>query len=99
MGVEQSMRTVDRAVEESIGKRQQYRNDDSGRSQRRTYEKSLEAVDDLAGEAAAQRLASWIAETIREKEKLPPSRRVRKKGAEICRDAGYSVSTNDWLGS
>jgi len=99
MSVEQSMKAIDRAVEDTTSKRQQYRTEQSGRSQRRAYEKSLEEVNDLAGETAVQRLATWIADTIREKKRLPTSRRVRKKGAEMCRDAGHSVSTNDWLGS
>lgn len=99
MNVEESMAEIDRAVEATISDPRKYRNERSERSQRRAYEKSLEAVDDLASEAATGRLASWIADAIREKGKLPTSRRVRKKGAKICRDAGYSVSTNDWLGS
>jgi len=99
MNVEESMTEIDRAVEETISDPRKYRNERTERSQRRAYEKSLEAVDDLASEAAVKRLATWVADTIREKEKLPTSRRVRKKGAEICRDAGYSVSTEDWLGS
>lgn len=93
------MRDIDRAVEETISKREQYKEAKSGRSRRRAYEKSLEEVRDTADTAEANQLAEWIATRIREKKKLPSSKQVRKQGAKICRDSGYSVSTNDWLGS
>lgn len=93
------MQDIDRAVEETISEQDQYEETQSGRSRRGAYEKSLEEVRDTADRAEADQLATWIADRIREKEKLPSSKQVRKQGAKICRDAGYSVSTNDWLGS
>ncbi len=93
------MRDIDRAVEDALETREQYEVKREGRSQRRAYEKSIESVREVAGQAASERLATWIETTIRDEKKLPSSRRVRKKGAEICRDAGESVSTNDWLGA
>ncbi|WP_435179496.1 hypothetical protein [Halorussus sp. AFM4] len=99
MSIRQSMRDIDRAVEDAIGSRERYESDEEGRSRRRAYEKSIEAVAERAGKTEAERLATWIETTIRDSERLPSSERVRKEGAEICRDAGRSVSANDWLGA
>ncbi|NHN58215.1 MULTISPECIES: hypothetical protein [Halorussus] len=99
MSIKQSMRDIDRAVEDVIGSHERYEADKEGRSQRRAYEKSIGEVSELAGKTEAERLATWIETTIRDEEDLPSSKRVRKQGAKICRDAGHSVSTNDWLGS
>ncbi len=93
------MRDIDRAVKDALGSHEQYESKKEGRSQRRAYQKSIEEVREVAGKTEAQRLATWIETTIRDDKKLPSSRKVRKKGAEICRDVGEPVSTNDWLGS
>jgi hypothetical protein len=93
------MEDIDRAVEGSLGGHERYEAAKDGRSRRRSYEKSIEVVREAAGRAEAGRLAEWIEERIRAEDSLPSGREVRKKGAEICREAGHSVSTNDWLGS
>ncbi|UPV73556.1 hypothetical protein M0R89_13525 [Halorussus limi] len=99
MSIKQSMRDIDRAVGDVLGNHGRYEAERGGRSQRRAYEKTIEEVREVAGETEAERLATWIETTVRDKKKLPSSRRVRKEGAEICRDVGVSVSTNDWLGA
>ncbi len=99
MSIKQSMRDIDRAVEDTVGTHEQYEAKKEGRSRRRVYEKSIEEVRKTAGKTEAERLAMWIETTIREEEKLPSGKQVRKKGAEICRDVGEAVSTNDWLGA
>jgi hypothetical protein len=99
MSVTQSMKHIDRTVEDVIGTHEQYEAKKEGRSRRRVYEKSIEEVRDTAGRTEAKRLAQWIENQIRDEKKLPSGRRVRKKGAEIVRDAGHAVSTNDWLGT
>lgn len=99
MSIKQSMQDIDRAVEDVIGTHEKYEAKKDGRSRRRAYEKSIEEVRKTAGKTEAERLATWIETTIRDEQKLPSSRKVRKKGAEICRDVGESVSTNDWLGA
>ena len=99
MSVTQSMKHIDRTVEKVLGTREQYEAKQKGRSRRRAYEKSIEEVRDVAGTTEAKQLAQWIEEYVRDERELPTSRQVRKEGAEICRDAGYSVSTNDWLGT
>ncbi|MFC4449734.1 hypothetical protein [Halorussus aquaticus] len=99
MSITQSMRDIDRAVEDAVGTRERYESERKGRSRRRVYEKSIEEVRRTAGETEAERLAQWIETAIRDGRELPSSRRVRKKGAEFCRDVGESVSANDWLGT
>lgn len=99
MSVTQSMKHIDRTVEDVLGTHEQYEAKKEGQSRRRVYEKSIEAVRDTAGKTEAKQLARWIENRIRDDGELPSGRRVRKKGAEIVRDAGHSVSTNDWLGA
>jgi len=98
MSTDERMAEIDGAVEESLGTHERYETEKDGRSRRRAYEKSIEAVADVAGAAEAHQLAEWIADRIRTKKKLPSSRSARKKGAEICRDTGHSVDNDDWLG-
>ena len=99
MSVTQSMKHIDRAVEDVIGTHEQYEAEKEGQSRRRVYEKSLEEVQRAAGNTEATELARWIEGQIRDEKKFPSGKQVRKKGAEIVRDAGHSVSTNDWLGA
>jgi Zn ribbon nucleic-acid-binding protein len=93
------MKHIDRTVEDVIGAHEQYETDKEGQSRRRAYEQSIEAVHDTAGKTEAKRLARWSEDRIRDEKELPSGRQVRKKGAEIVRDAGHQVSTNDWLGA
>lgn len=99
MSVTQSMKHIDRAVEDVLNTQEEYEAKKDGQSRRRGYEKSIEEVRDTAGKPEAKQLAQWIESRIREEETLPSSRTVRQKGAEICRDAGHPISTNDWLGA
>ncbi|WP_436923892.1 DUF5789 family protein [Halosimplex amylolyticum] len=77
--------------------------DDAGvwGSQREAYErtfrelKAIDAVDDDEGIAV---MADWIVERIEEKEKLPGSRDVRRQAAKYCRQNGYEVRNDEWLG-
>lgn len=98
MSVTQSMKHIDRTVEQVLGPHEQYEAKKEGRSRRRVYEKSIEEVRDVAGKTEAKQLAQWIENRIREEKELPSGRSVRKKGGEICRNAGHPVSANDWLG-
>lgn len=68
-------------------------------SRRTVYEKALRETAEIAGEPAATALAQWIQEQIRERERFPDGRRVRKRGAELCRENGHQVSTGSWLGA
>jgi hypothetical protein len=70
-------------------------------SQRDGYEKTFLALEDIdAGDKDEPIgvVADWIVERIRDKEKLPGSRDVRRQAAKICRKEGYSVRNDEWLG-
>lgn len=99
MSIRPLLKDIDAAVEESIGQHEQYEAKKDGRSRRSGYEKAIREVDSIAGRAQAEQLAEWIQSEIREKEKLPTARRVRQRGADVCRDAGHSVPTGSWLGA
>ena len=70
-------------------------------SQRKAYEmtfhelKEIDADDDDEG---IQAISDWIVEHIRDKEKLPSSRDVRRQAAKFCRANGYPVRNDEWLG-
>ena len=70
-------------------------------SQRKAYEmtfeelKTIDADDDDEG---IQFISDWIVEYIRDKERLPGSRDVRRQAAKFCRANGYQVRNDEWLG-
>jgi hypothetical protein len=68
-------------------------------SRRNSYEKALQEVREIASKAAARALAEWIKEEIQSREEFPSGREVRKRGAQLCRENGYEVSTGNWLGA
>lgn len=70
-------------------------------SQRDAYEKTfreLEAIDAVDDDEGIPVIRDWIVEQIREKEKLPGSRAVRRQAAKFCRSSGYEVRNDEWLG-
>lgn len=74
---------------------------DLGNSQREAYEKTFRAlaaieVDD--DDEGIRVIADWIVERVRDKGDLPGSRDVRRQGAEFCRDRGYAIRNDEWLG-
>lgn len=76
-------------------------NAELGRSQREAYEKTLRAlrgIDADDDDEGIQYITDWIVERIREKEKLPGSRDVRREAAKFCRRNGYEVRNDEWLG-
>ena len=99
MSVRPLLKEIDAAVEESVGRHEQYEAEKEGKSRRSGYEKAIREVDRIAGRAEATQLAEWLESEIREKGKLPTARRVRQRGADLCRDAGHSVPTGSWLGA
>lgn len=70
-------------------------------SKRTAYEKtfralsSIEADDDDEG---VRVVADWIVGRIRDHETLPSSRDVRREAARFCRENGYRVGNDQWLG-
>ena len=63
----------------------------------KTFEElaAIEADDDDEGITT---VSDWIEERIREKEKLPSSRDVRRRAAKFCRNNGHAVRNDEWLG-
>ncbi|MFW6317971.1 MAG: hypothetical protein ACOC06_05830 [Halorubrum sp.] len=76
-------------------------NEELGRSQRDAYERTFEAlkaIDADDEDEGIRVVADWIVERIREKEKIPGSRDVRRRAAEFCRSNGYEIRNDEWLG-
>lgn len=74
---------------------------DLGNSQREAYEKTfraLAAIDADDDDEGIRVMADWIVERVREKEKLPGSRAVRREAATFCREHGYPIRKDEWLG-
>ncbi len=70
-------------------------------SQREAYEKTLrelKAIDADDDDEGIEVVTDWIVERVREKEKLPGSRDVRRRAAKFCRQNGYEVRNDEWLG-
>jgi hypothetical protein len=73
-----------------------------GSSQRDAYEKTLRELKDIDADdddEGVNVVTDWIVERIHEKEKLPGSRAVRKRAAEFCRENGYEIRNDEWLGA
>lgn len=77
------------------------RDADLSGSKRTAYEKtfralaSVEADDDDEGVGV---VADWTVGRIRDDETLPSSRDVRREAARFCRENGYQVGNDQWLG-
>lgn len=70
-------------------------------SQREGYEQTFMALEDIDGDDDDELItviANWIVARIRDKEKLPGSRDVRREAAKVCRKNGYPVRDDEWLG-
>lgn len=76
-------------------------NETLGGSQYDGYERTfreLARIDPMDDDEAVEVVGDWVVERIREKEKLPTSRAVRREAGKVCRRAGHEVSNDDWLG-
>ncbi|MCU4717530.1 DUF5789 family protein [Halapricum hydrolyticum] len=77
------------------------RNEEFGDSQRTAYEKTfreLKAIDADDEDEGIRAVADWIVGRIHEQGKLPGSRAVRRQAAEFCRENGYEIRNDEWLG-
>lgn len=97
--VRERVREIDEAVKDVFDVSDRQDAKQKAGSRRNAYEKGIEEVKDIAGEREAETLAEWIESEIRSRERFPSAREVRKQGADICRQAGYDVSTGSWLGA
>lgn len=71
-------------------------------SQRDAYRKTLEslkAIDADDDDEGVTAITDWIVEEIQRKEKRPSSRRVRRQAAKFCRENGYEIRDDEWLGA
>lgn len=74
-------------------------NPEFGSSQQEAYEKTLRALQAVGVDAdGLNEMADWISERIHEHETLPNSRAVRRAAAKFCRQNGYEVRNDEWLG-
>jgi len=69
-------------------------------SQRDAYERTLQELKaiDADDDEGVTVISEWIIARIREKDKLPGSRAVRREAAKFCRKNGYTVRNDEWLG-
>jgi hypothetical protein len=70
-------------------------------SQRKAFEQTfqeLKAIDADDDDEMIQVMGDWIIECIREKEQLPGSRAIRRQAAKFCRENGYAIRDDQWLG-
>ncbi|MWV65088.1 hypothetical protein GRS48_09690 [Halorubrum sp. JWXQ-INN 858] len=68
-------------------------------SQRTGYEKTLTELATVAPDTeGVETIGDWIVDRIRDDGTLPGSRAVRREAASFCRERGYDVSKDDWLG-
>ncbi|MXR50115.1 hypothetical protein GRX03_00630 [Halovenus sp. WSH3] len=72
-----------------------------GRSQWDAYQKTmraLTAIDADDDDMAVTVMTEWIVDKITAGETLPGSRAVRRQAATFCREAGYEIRNDEWLG-
>lgn len=70
-------------------------------SKREAYEKTfraLKAIDADDDDEGIAVVADWIVGRIRDDEELPGSRDVRREAARFCRENGYRIGNDEWLG-
>lgn len=94
--------TVAAAVKRIVEAADSVRDAELGASQRRAYERTLrelKAVDADDDDEGIDVVTDWIVERVDEEGKLPGSREVRKRAASFCRDRGYEIRNDEWLGA
>ncbi|GAB6879829.1 hypothetical protein JCM17823_21030 [Halorubrum gandharaense] len=70
-------------------------------AQRKAYEttfRELKAIDADDDDEGIRVVADWIVDRIRDDETVPGSRAVRRRAAEFCRENGYEIRNDEWLG-
>ncbi|GAB7010296.1 hypothetical protein [Halorubrum trueperi] len=76
-------------------------NEEFGRSQHEAFERTFRALTDVDGiddDAGVRVVADWVVDRIREREAVPGSRDVRRQAAKYCREHGYEIRNDEWLG-
>lgn len=73
-----------------------------GRSQRDAYRRTfraLAALDTADDDEPVGTVTDWAVEQIEATGSYPPSRRLRKEAAAVCRRNGYEIRDDEWLGA
>lgn len=76
-------------------------NEELDGSQHDTYEKTFLELKRLSPDDDDEEIGlvrDWVVDQIRDKEKLPTSRQLRRQAAKVCRENGYQIRKDDWLG-
>jgi hypothetical protein len=85
-----------RDVSREAGLEDEFRNrEDVYRTTLRALE-DVDADDDDEGVAA---VTAWIVAEMQDEQRLPSSRKTRQRGAAFCRDRGYEIRDDSWLGA
>jgi len=75
--------------------------DPLGASQWEAYEKTLRALKSIDADdedEGIRVITDWIVEQTHENAWPPGSRSVRREAAEFCREHGYEIRNDEWLG-
>lgn len=75
-------------------------NETLGGAQHDAYEKTLLELERISpdDDEAIAVIRDWVVDRIRDKEKLPTSRQIRRQAAKVCRQNGLQIRDDDWLG-
>lgn len=64
----------------------------------KTFQK-LEDIDAVYGEDGINVVTDWVIGELEETGKLPNSRAIRRRAGRYCRETGYEIETDEWLGN
>ena len=93
--------TIAAAMKRIVEASETLRNEELSGSQREAYERTLrelKAIDAVDEDEGIRAITDWIVERIRDEERVPGSRAVRRQAAKFCRANGYEVRNDEWLG-
>jgi len=75
--------------------------DPLGASQWEAYEKTLRALKSIDADYEDEGITvitDWVVDRTHENAQPPGSRSVRREAAEFCRENGYEIRNDEWLG-
>jgi len=93
--------TVAAAMKRIVEASEALPNEELDEAQYDAYEKTfleLKQISPDDDDEAIAEVRDWVVERIRDREKLPTSRGVRRQAATVCRRKGHKVRNSDWLG-
>ncbi len=85
-------------IQEAVAEHQDLTLDQSKRTAYEKTFRALQQIDADDDDEGITAIKTWILDRIEQKEKLPKSRAVRREAAKFCRQNGYPISVDDWLG-